>query len=306
MGFFEVFSAALAGFYALVPSYGLAIIFLTIAVRVVLLPLSIKQTKSMREMQRIQPEMKKLQQKYKGDPQKLNEEMMALYKEHGVNPFGGCLPILLQFPVLIALFYVIRTPLQYMGFASRNGAAIENFEPQQVTGIMETVQNSTLAQDITSRALQVHDFLGLRLDCFPSNAIQSGGSDSIPDVACGSGILSALPYIVLVLLMGFTTWYQQKQMQSRQGADQPAQMQMIGRIMPIMLMIFAYNFPTGVVLYWLTTNVWTIGQQQLMLRVAPPLEPAGAGAKVQPAVASNPGTTESKPHPSSKKKRKKR
>jgi membrane protein insertase Oxa1/YidC/SpoIIIJ len=205
---------------------------------------------------------------------------------------------------------VIRTPLQYMGFAPRAEGldAIKDFEPQQVTGIMETVQNSTLAQDITSRALEVHDFLGLRLDCYPSNAIQSDGSIAIPDAVCGGGILSALPYLVLVLLMGFTTWYQQKQMQSRQGAaEQPAQMQMIGRIMPIMLMIFAYNFPTGVVLYWLTTNVWTIGQQQLMLRVAPPLEPA-AGAKVQPAVAadSNPGTTQSKPHPSSKKKRKKR
>jgi YidC/Oxa1 family membrane protein insertase len=309
MGFFEVFSAALAGFYALIPSYGLAIILLTIAVRVVLLPLSIKQTKSMREMQRIQPELKKLQQKHKGDRQKLNEEMMALYKEHGVNPFGGCLPILLQFPVLIALFYVIRTPLQYMGFAPREEGltAIKDFEPQQVAGIMETIQNSTLAQDITSRALQVHDFLGLRLDCYPSNAIQSDGSIAIPDAICGSGILSALPYIVLVLLMGFTTWYQQKQMQSRQGAsEQPAQMQMIGRIMPIMLMVFAYNFPTGVVLYWLTTNVWTIGQQQLMLRVAPPL-PAAGPAKAQPVLANgDPGATQSKPHPSSKKKRKKR
>src|SRR5918998_2895491 len=101
MGFFELFSAALAGFYALVPSYGLAIILLTLAVRVLLLPLSIKQTRSMREMAKIQPEVKKLQQKHKGDRQKMNEEMMALYKEHGVNPFGGCGPLLLQFPVII-------------------------------------------------------------------------------------------------------------------------------------------------------------------------------------------------------------
>jgi YidC/Oxa1 family membrane protein insertase len=309
MGFFEVFAAALSWFYGLIPSYGLAIILLTIGVRVLLLPLSIKQTKSMREMQRIQPELKKLQQKYKGDRQKLNEEMMALYKEHGVNPFGGCLPILMQFPVLIALFYVIRTPLKYMGFGPPGAEAIKEFEPQSVSGIMETVQNSTLAQDLISRALEVNNFLGLRLDCYPSNAIQSDGSLTIPDAACGSGILSALPYIVLVLLMGLTTWYQQKQMQSRQGAtEQPAQMQMIGRIMPIMLMIFAYNFPTGVVLYWLTTNVWTIGQQQLMLRVAPPLPVAtGAAAKARPALADgNPGSPESKPHPSSKKKRKTR
>src|SRR5688572_19388709 len=116
MGLFEIFSAALTGFYALIPNYGLAIILLTLAVRVILLPLSIKQTKSMREMQRIQPEVKRLQAKYKGDRQKMNEEMMALYKEHGVNPLGGCAPLLLQFPILIALFYVVQKPLAYMGY----------------------------------------------------------------------------------------------------------------------------------------------------------------------------------------------
>ena len=79
-------------FYGIIPSYGLAIILLTLAVRILLLPLSIKQTRSMREMQRIQPEIKKIQAKYKGNRQKMNEEMMALYKEHGVNPLGGCLP----------------------------------------------------------------------------------------------------------------------------------------------------------------------------------------------------------------------
>src|SRR3989337_2537544 len=100
MGFFEVFATALAGFFALVPSYALAIILLTVAVRILLLPLSIKQTRSQREMQRIMPEVKAIQKKYKGDRQKVNEATMALYKEHGVNPFGGCAPLLMQFPVL--------------------------------------------------------------------------------------------------------------------------------------------------------------------------------------------------------------
>src|ERR671939_2025745 len=110
MGFFELFSGVLSALYAVVRSYGLAIILLTILVRLILLPLSIKQVRSMREMQRIQPEMKRLQAKYKGDRQKLNEEMMKLYKEHGVNPFGGCLPLLSQLIVLIPLFRVLRTP----------------------------------------------------------------------------------------------------------------------------------------------------------------------------------------------------
>ena len=97
----------LSFFYDLVPSYGLAIILLTVAVRLVMLPLTIKQTRSMQEMQKLQPEVKRLQAKYKGgDRQKMNEEMMKLYKEHKVNPLGGCLPLLLQLPIFLALYRV--------------------------------------------------------------------------------------------------------------------------------------------------------------------------------------------------------
>src|SRR6266849_7050120 len=96
----------LAFFYDLIPSYGLAIILLTVAVRLVMLPLTIKQTRSMQEMQRLQPEVKRIQAKYKGDRQKMNEEMMNLYKEHKVNPLGGCLPLLLQLPIFLALYRV--------------------------------------------------------------------------------------------------------------------------------------------------------------------------------------------------------
>jgi membrane protein insertase Oxa1/YidC/SpoIIIJ len=115
-------------------------------------------------------------------------------------------------------------------------------------------------------------------------------------------------------MMGFTTWYQQKQMQAKQTPGQKdlqaQQMQMMGRIMPIMLMVFAFNFPSGVVLYWITTNLWTIGQQRLMLRVAPPVvhdkaEKVPVAAKAATADGDT-ATTPSKPHPSSKKKRKKR
>ncbi len=261
MGFFEIFAAALAAFYALIPSYGIAIILLTISVRLLLLPLSIKQTRSMKEMQRIQPEIKKIQQKYRGDRQKMNEEMMALYKEHGVNPFGGCGPMLLQLPVLIALFYVIRSPLRYLA----------------------PMEDSLLAShlDTPGKALEVHRFLGLRLDCSAGQFLGFGGaeSQSIEGASCGSGAfeLVGIIYLVLILLMGFTTWYQQKQMQaSRDVTNDPQarQMQMFGKIMPIMLVVFAYTFPAGVVLYWVTTNVWTIVQQQIIFRAAPPLPSA--------------------------------
>jgi len=329
MGFFEIFAAALSGFYALIPSLGLAIILLTVAVRIILLPLSLKQTRSMREMQKIQPEVKKLQAKHKGDRQKMNEEMMKLYKEHGVNPFGGCAPLLLQFPVLIGLFYVIRTPLAYMGYSpERDGAGrIVEWTLNQASSVPNAIQNSALAEGLNGMASSLNQFMGIRLDCHSQAALAGDSPSGVVASACGDGFVSAVPYLVLVLLMGFTTWYQQKQMQAKQDPSQPqaAQMQMFARIMPIMLMFFAFTFPSGVVLYWLTTNLWTIGQQRVMLRSIPtPGSPAAAGASSGPA-ATKPQTgkpprgaptkpqgdgsedgVKARPHPSSKKKKKRR
>ena len=107
----------LAFFYALIPSYGVAIILLTIAVRVLLIPLTAKQVKSQRAMQLLQPELKKLQAKYKGDRLKLNEEMMKLYKEHKANPLAGCLPLILQMPLFIVLYRIITRPERSVGDA---------------------------------------------------------------------------------------------------------------------------------------------------------------------------------------------
>src|SRR5919202_5844490 len=105
---FDAFARLLAWFYDLVPSYGVAIILLTVAVRLLLFPVTAKQAKSMQAMQRVQPELKRLQQKYKNDRQKLNEEMMKFYKEHQINPLAGCLPLLLQMPLFIILYRVIH------------------------------------------------------------------------------------------------------------------------------------------------------------------------------------------------------
>jgi YidC/Oxa1 family membrane protein insertase len=282
---FEPFAASLAAIYGVIGSYGVAIVVLTIVVRAILLPLSIKQTKSMREMQRIQPEVKKLQAKYKGDRQKLNEEMMALYKEHGVNPFGGCLPLLMQFPVLIALYRVIREPLAFLGYTnvSKVATATHWVVNHSAHGIYSVAQNSALAKGLQQIPIEVNNFLGLRLDCGAVYALRGQRSPTLPDAhypVCGHGLVSALPYLVLVLLMGLSTWYQQKQMQATQSASQDPQqkqMQMFTRFMPFMLMFFAFSFPIGVVFYWLTTNVLTILQQQFILgKVTVKPSPAGS------------------------------
>lgn len=317
MGFFEVFAAGLAGFYALIPVYGIAIILLTIAVRILLLPLSIKQTRSQREMQRIMPEVKAIQKKHKGDRQKINEATMALYKEHGVNPLGGCLPLLMQFPVLIGLYYVISRPRNYMSWVE--GSKLDTVLSQ--------------GAEVWER---VHTFVGIRLDCAASDFVGEipfafGGMESgRPEgVTCGSGgfEIIGVVYAALVLLMGFSTYFMQKQLQGRnpQMSEQAQQMQMFTKIMPFFLMFIAWSFPTGVVVYWLTTNLWTIVQQMLVLKVVPHETPGAGGSKGDkaaiPAKATakpakgTPTPTEgdngqrsptraSKPHPSSKKKKK--
>ena len=114
-GIEQFFGIVLAGIYKVIPSYGVAIILLTFISRLAIMPLGVKQIRSMQQMQKLQPKIKELQKKYKGDRQKLNEEMMKLYKEHGANPLGGCFPLIAQFPVFIALYAVIRSSIP--GFA---------------------------------------------------------------------------------------------------------------------------------------------------------------------------------------------
>jgi YidC/Oxa1 family membrane protein insertase len=328
MGFFEYFAGTLAGLYAFVHNYGLAIILLTVLVRLILLPLSIKQVRSMREMQRIQPELKKLQAKYKGDRAKLNEEMMKLYKEHGVNPFGGCLPLVSQLIVLIPLFQVLRKPLAFMGYhAAQAGNYVANTD---VGGLLENIQHSSLAEGLKTAPQALNNFLGIHLDCSAASTV-SGKADPLIASNCGHGVIAALPYLALVLIMGLTTYVQQKQMQVSRTPSDPGsqQMQVFAKIMPVMLMVFSYAFPAGLVIYWLTTNLWMIGQQRLMFKAAPPLPALGAKAdgKAAPKAApkttkptggkpakmgpakkpatepKSPPTTTSKPHPSSKKKK---
>jgi len=322
MGFFEVFAGALAAFYALIPSFGVAIILLTIAVRILLLPLSIKQTKSMREMQVVAPEVKKIQQKYKNDRQKLNEETMKLYKEHGVNPFGGCLPLLMQMPLFIALYQVVRLNLRYLGYEVSNSDPTGFVPIEGASGLLANLQSSKLAEDLLVPATRetVNQFLpGLRLDCSFLQAWRDVGTETV-SATCGSGnsLVASLPYLLLIGIMGFTTYYQQRQLMAGRGPqDQQAQqMQMVMRFMPILLMAFAIGipigpgFPAGVVLYWVTTNAWTIVQQRIILArlgpapaVTPSASKAGAKGKKADAKAKpdkGEAKSDGKPGPSPK------
>jgi len=270
----------LAWIYGIVGNYGVSIIILTVLIRVILLPLGVKQIKSMQAMQAIQPKIKEIQKKYKTNKTKAQEETMKLYRESGVNPLGGCLPLLLQFPILISMYAVIRAP---------------QVIPEPLTGTVQAYQihnnhlpvDSDLFRNVVSH--QGTDFLFMNLQC---SAAQAGTEVVLKDTAgnpieagkdlkigeqvvgesqatldCGSGIPVKIPYFVMLVFMIATTFYQQRQMTKASPAGaQSSQQQAILKFMPLMFGIFGFTFPAGLVVYWTTSNLWQIGQQAALLR----------------------------------------
>ena len=275
----------LAWIFGLVGNFGVSIIILTLLIRIVLLPLGIKQIKSMGAMQAIQPKIKEIQKKYKGNKQKAQEETMKLYKEAGVNPLGGCLPLLLQFPILIAMYAVIRPP-QLLP-VTVDGQAVYEIHNNHLPVDSALFENVILHENL--------GFLGLNLQC---SAAQSGtqatvvASDRKPvtpntpilntdgqplsfdattgdgKLDCGSAPTAKIPYFVLLIVMVASTFYQQRQMQraSPPGAAS-GQQQAILKFMPLMFGIFGFTFPAGLTLYWTVSNGWQIGQQYALLKL---------------------------------------
>jgi YidC/Oxa1 family membrane protein insertase len=257
--FFELIARVLAFYYELIPSFGFAIIALTLTVMVILTPLTLKGTRSMMMMQQLQPEMKKLQSKYKDDRQQLNEELMKFYKENNINPLGGCLPLLVQMPVFIVLYNVLRgltlrVPLPNPGFVSGQLAIGQtptrppnvNFDPAYLD------HNSSMYQAMSQTNVLM--FFGMDLSESCSEALQLG-------------VVHALPYIVLIAIVGVSGFVQQRQIQGRTpNAQVNPQQQTIMKIMPIFLPVISFGLPSGLVLYFAVSNLYRIGQQWFISR----------------------------------------
>lgn len=258
----DVLGKALAFLYDRVPGgYGIAIILLTIALRVLLLPLAVKQVRSMQAMNAIQPRVKQIQQKYKGNRstearQKMNEEMMALYKEHGVNPVSGCLPLVAQFPVLIALYGVLRFPvgLPHIPESSALFRAINVSHKAEFLGTNLLCSAQQAGRQDAEKVVNVY---GRQYPTLPK------GAKTVP-LDCGNGPGSSIPYYVFAVLMIGTTYYQQRQM-TRASPQANQQQQAITRLMPLLFGVWGYFFPAGLVVYWTTTNAIQIAQQAIML-----------------------------------------
>jgi YidC/Oxa1 family membrane protein insertase len=223
----------LAWFYSIAHSYGLAIVLLTVVVRLATFPLTAKQARSQQELQRLQPELKRIQAKYKNDRQKLNEEMMKFYKENHVNPFGGCLPVLVQFPVLIVLYRLI------LGLADTPPKHVPETSAMYTALVESGGEMVSFGMDLAEKAGEV-----------------SGGKQ--------------VPFLILIALVMATGYYQQRQMTARLPKEsRNSQMVMIGKVFPLMFGVFSWTIPAGVVVYFLASNLWQIGQQHFMFRKMP-------------------------------------
>jgi YidC/Oxa1 family membrane protein insertase len=236
-------ASLLAFFYGLVPNYGVAIILMTLAVMLVLAPLTWKGTRSMLAMQRLQPEIKRLQQQHKNDKAALNEAMMAFYKEHQINPLGGCLPLLLQMPVFFGLF-------------------------RAVSGLTHKVKGQVQPKFISHNTILYKHLVR------DHGTMKAFGIDLAKAASAHhSSFWSALPYLGLVAGIVFTGWYQQRQLTSRnsQAANANPQAQMMQKIFPVFFGLITYRFPAGVALYWLAQSVARIIQQWAMYRWDPSL-----------------------------------
>jgi YidC/Oxa1 family membrane protein insertase len=212
--------------------WGFSIIFLTIVVRAALIPLTFKQIKSMQAMQRVAPQIKELQAKYKDDKQRLQQETMKFYQENKINPLASCLPLALQMPVFISLFYMLRKDLRHDICPTINPPSVSNPKP-----------------------------------CGASEASQFFFIPDITNTAHGAVLITLLvlyigSQLVSSLFMSTT-------------ADRNQRLLMMG--LPFFFVPFVIGFPAGLLVYWITTNLWTVGQGIVVRRLAPPAQAAGAG-----------------------------
>ncbi len=250
---FKAMAWLIAIFYAVVPNYAVAIAVLTVAVMLVTAPLTVKSTRSMVAMQRLSPELKKLQAKYKGDRQTLNEEMMKLYKEHNVSPAGGCLPMVIQFPVFIILYDSIR-------------------------GLTNTVKSGQLISSsprvVCNQALcAVPRYIGHSTKLYKNLVASPGKMDAFglnlaSKMLSQHSVIAGIPYGAMIAIAIGLQYLQMRQLNSRnpQFAQSNPQAQMMQRYMPLIFAVIYINIAAGVNVYFIVSSLCRIGLQEGVFR----------------------------------------
>jgi YidC/Oxa1 family membrane protein insertase len=216
-------------------AWGLAIVALVILIRILLIPLFVKQIRSQRNLQIIQPKVKEIQKKYAGDRERQSQELMKLYKDTGTNPLASCLPILAQAPIFFALFSVL------------NGLAQSKTRGVLTVELMESARNAKI--------------LGA-----PLYGTLIHRDETVDPTA------TLWVTVLLIILMTVTTFITQRQLivkNTAPGNPMVQQQKILLYVFPVIFAVTGVNFPVGVLLYWFTTNVWTMGQQFYVIRNSP-------------------------------------
>ncbi len=262
---FNLFAETLELLYRLWDSYGVTIILLTVGIRLLVTPLTVKGTKSMLEMRKVQPEIKKLQAQYKNDRVKLNQELSQLYREHKINPLGGCLPLLVQMPIFLVLYQVIRGLTRR---ASDVGYALGSWSGGRVSGqsLSEASLSPEARRNFNPDWLDTSD--EMYQDLIQDNEMISWGLDlaRTPWQILTEDVVRSLPYLALIVLTGVLSYYQQRQIQGRSTGDVNPQQRILMRIIPIFIPIISFNLPTALVIYFLTTSAVGVAQQGFLTR----------------------------------------
>jgi YidC/Oxa1 family membrane protein insertase len=236
----DVFESILKAIHSVIGgSWGWSIVLLTILIRAVLLPLTVKQFHSMQRLQRLQPELKAIQAKYKDDKQRQQQELMKFYKENQVNPLGSCLPLVAQLPVFVSLFYMLRQSL-------RNDICPATQHAYQAAHHLPSTHT---------------------IPCGPNNGAGFLFIPDLTDKATGA-------VLVVLIVLYVITQLASSLMMSSPTMDKTQRQIML--VMPLFFVIFIISFPAGVIVYWITTNTWTMGQQYVIRRRLGPTGPAPA------------------------------
>jgi YidC/Oxa1 family membrane protein insertase len=255
----DVFESVLVFFHNHVGiSWGFSIVLLTICVRAVLIPLTVKQFGSMQRLQQLQPELKAIQNKYKDDKERQQQEVMRFYRENKVNPLGSCLPMVLQIPVFISLFYMLRKNLR--------------------VDICPQTQEAYQAKYAAAHHISVHAAAGQTVQCGPHNGAGFLFVNDLTNKATGITLI-----VLIVLYIG--TQLASSLMMSTATMDKTQRQIML--FMPLIFVLFVINFPAGVIVYWITTNSWTILQQYIVKKrvghIGPPVVPGEGSSGAGPA-----------------------
>jgi YidC/Oxa1 family membrane protein insertase len=223
-------------------AWGLSIVSLVVLIRICLIPLFVKQIKATRNMQVLQPKMKAIQERYKNDKQRQSEEMMKLYKESGTNPLSSCLPIIAQSPFFMSLYGVLNSIAHGHAVGVINGSLLDSARHAHIFGAPLSVKFTDTASKIMSLGASAADV--------------------------------RVVTVAMIVLMSLSQFYTQRQLMTK-NVDMTVktpfmqQQKMLMYVFPVMFAVFGINFPVGVLVYWLTTNVWTMGQQMFVIRRNP-------------------------------------